>query len=614
MSGTTGFTQNVVTCAEAGSLPGLFRVRCERTPDAEAYRQYDAAAKRWESYSWRDVAELTAQWQASLAQEGFEAGARVAILLKNSVEWVCMDQAAQSLGLVVVPLYTTDNPHNIAYILGDCGARLLLLADAADWHALAPIRDSFPDLAKVLCVNTPAEAEAPLTPVKEWLVAPPGGTDLSDIDPHGLATIVYTSGTTGRPKGVMLSHHNILSNVEAVLKLVPGYMEDVYLSFLPLSHAFERTVGYYLPVMAGSTVVFARSVPDLPEDLLTVQPTVLISVPRIYERVYDKLQGQLSRKGGLATALFERAQTVGWSRFLATQGRGKKPGVMARLSWPVLQRLVAHKILARLGGRLRLAISGGAPLAPKLSRCFIGLGLPVLQGYGLTETSPIVTANTLQDNLPESVGVPLPGVEVELGAENELLVRGPNIMLGYWNDPEKTRQTIDEDGWLHTGDIARIDDQGHIFIAGRLKEIIVMSTGEKVPPGDLELALTGDPLFDQAMVTGEGKPHLVAVIVLNSETWPTVAGSIGLEPDAKESLEAPALMELIKGKVAAVLQDFPAYARIPAVHLTLQPWTIENGMITPTMKLKRQVIEEKLSVQISRLYEKHSAVRQGTKA
>ena len=609
-----GFSQSLIACTEAGSLPGLFLERCRRTPDGEAYRQYNASAERWESYSWRETEGLAARWQASLLHEGIQAGERVAILLKNSVEWVCMDQAAQSLGLVVVPLYTTDNPHNIAYILGDCGARLLLVGDAADWQALAPLRDGFPDLAKVLCVNTPATAELPLIPLDEWLVPQPGEVDLPDIDPHGLATIVYTSGTTGRPKGVMLSHHNILSNVEAVLKLVPGYVEDVYLSFLPLSHAFERTVGYYLPIMAGSTVAFARSVPDLPDDLVTVQPTVLVSVPRVYERVYDRLQGQLSRKGPLAKALFERAQTVGWARFQAEQGRAEPLGVMAGMAWPVLERLVARKILARLGGRLRLAISGGAPLAPKISRCFIGLGLPLLQGYGLTETAPIVTANTLPDNLPDSVGVPLPGVEVRLGTNNELLVRGPNVMLGYWNDPEKTRQTVDADGWLHTGDIARIDDAGHVHIAGRLKEIIVMSTGEKVPPGDLELALTDDSLFDQALVTGEGRPHLVAVIVLNPEMWRSVARSLSLEPDVPESLEAPELMELVKGKVATALQNFPEYARIPAVHLTLEPWTIENGMITPTLKLKRPVIEERLSVQISRLYEKDGPSRERARA
>ena len=611
MSSLPVFSQDPISCAaEAGSLPGLFRRRCQRSPGTEAYRQYDAAAERWESYSWRDVAELVARWRASLTQEGLAAGDRVAILLKNSVEWVCMDQAAQSLGLVVVPLYTTDNPHNVAYILGDCGARLLLVGSSADWQALAPLRESFPDLERVLCVSTPTAAEAGLVPVDEWLVAHADEEDLPAIDPNDLATIVYTSGTTGRPKGVMLSHHNILSNVEAVLTRVPGYVEDIYLSFLPLSHAFERTVGYYLPIMAGSTVAFARSVPELPEDLLTVRPTVLISVPRIYERVHDRLQRQLELKGAFATVLFERAQAIGWARFQAAQGRGDPPGLMGRVAWPVLERLVAHKILARLGGRLRLAISGGAPLAPKLSHCFIGLGLPLLQGYGLTETAPIVTGNTVEDNLPDSVGVPLPGVEVRLAANNELLVRGPNVMLGYWNDPEKTRQVIDAEGWLHTGDIGRIDDAGHVFIAGRLKEIIVMSTGEKVSPADLEQALTEDPLFDQAMVTGEGKSHLVALMVLNPETWSTVAASLDLDPNAPESLAAPALMERVKGKVTAALQDFPAHARIRAVHLTLEPWTIDNGMITPTMKLKRPVIEERLSFQISRLYESSGAGRQ----
>jgi len=603
-------TLDLIGSTEAGTLPGLFLRRCDRTPDAEAYWQYDAAAGRWKRYTWGEMRDLAARWQAALAREKLAPGERVAVLLSNSVEWVCFDQAAQSLGLVVVPLYTTDNPENIAYILGDCGARLLLIGEIGQWHALLPLRAGFLQLAHVLCLarseHAPAAEGARVSFVADWLADSAGPLAVAAADAHALATIVYTSGTTGRPKGVMLSHHNILSNAEAVLKLVPGYREDLYLSFLPLSHAFERTVGYYIPIVTGSTVAFARSVQDLAEDLLTIRPTMLVSVPRIYERVYARLQHGLEAKGAAAKALFRWAQEIGWRRFEAAQHRGDKPGLIAAIAWPLLRHLVADKILSRLGGRLRLALSGGAPLSPKLSHCFIGLGLPLLQGYGLTEASPIVTGNTGDDNVPDSVGVALPGIELKLGSGDELLVKGPNVMLGYWNDPAKTREAIDAGGWLHTGDVARIDRRGHVFIVGRLKEILVLSTGEKVPPNDLELAITEDPLFDQAMVVGEGKPYLAALVVLNPEAWRELARALAVDACDPQSLRTPAVVEYVRERLRGLLRRFPAYARVPEVWLTLEPWTIENGLITPTLKIKREEMERRFAGTIRELYAQHA--------
>jgi long-chain acyl-CoA synthetase len=602
-------TPDLIPALEAATLPGLFLRRCERTPEAEAYRQYDAATASWKSYSWADMRRLAARWQAALAQEHLAPGERVAVLLKNSVEWVCLDQAAQSLGLVVVPLYTSDAPENIAYILGDCGARLLLVGEIGQWRAFAPLRARFLQLTRVLCVgrspDAPRAEGVHLDFVADWLVDEPGPPTAHAADSQALATVVYTSGTTGRPKGVMLSHRNILCNAEAVLKLIPGYREDIYLSFLPLSHTFERTVGYYLPMMTGSVVAFARSVQDLAEDLLMIRPTMLVSVPRIYERVYAKLQHGLEEKGAPAKMLFGWAVEIGWRRFEAAQHRGKEPGLIADMMWPMLRRLVADQIIAGLGGRLRIAVSGGAPLSPKLSHCFIGLGLPLLQGYGLTEAAPIVTGNTLGNNVPESVGVALPGIEIKLGDRDELLVRGPNVMLGYWNNPDKTREAIDADGWLHTGDVARIDRDGRVFIVGRLKEILVMSTGEKVPPNDLELAITEDPLFDQAMVVGEGKPHLAALIVLNPEGWRDFARSLALDPADRKSIVAPEVAQSVRERIRGLLRGFPAHARVPGAWLTLEPWTVENGLITPTMKLKRPELERRFADEIRKLYAGH---------
>jgi long-chain acyl-CoA synthetase len=602
-----GRTLDSISAAEARTLPGLLLARCARTPEREAYRQYDPSTSSWHSYSWRDTVVSVGRWRASLAREDLAVGERVAVLLRNSVEWVCFDQAAQSLGLVVVPLYTTDSLTNIAYILGDSGARLLLVYDRQQWQSLAPHRAAFPALARTLCMLRSAgeDNEKHLTFVADWLASDAPPLARGTIDPHALATIIYTSGTTGRPKGVMLSHHNILSNAQAMLQIVPGYREDVYLSFLPLSHAFERTVGYYLPMMAGSTVVFARSVQELARDLVTIRPMVLVSVPRIYERVYASTQQRLARQGWLAQRLFDCAVQIGWKRFEAAQGRAQRPSAMERIIWLLLRRLVADKILSHLGGRLRLALSGGAPLPPKLSHCFIGLSMPLLQGYGLTEAAPIVTGNRCEDNVPDSVGVPLPGLEIKLGDKDELLVRGPNVMLGYWNRPRDTAEAIDAGGWLHTGDQARIED-GRVYIVGRLKEILVLSTGQKVAPADLELAITDDPLVAQAMVVGEGMAHVTALMVLDREAWNELAVSLRLQPEHPAALGSEQVVELVLERIRTRLSSFPAYARVRSAWLTLEPWTIDNGLLTPTLKLKRSEMELRFAEQIRSLYAEHA--------
>lgn len=597
---------DIIGCDEAVTLSGLFRCRVKRSPAAIAYKQYDPAAGEWKSYTWQEAGLLVARWQRALAGEELAAGERVAVMLNNCIEWVCFDQAALSLGLVVVSLYTTDNPENIAYILDDSGARLLLVSDGGEWAALKPYN---PSVQRVLCLHRgriEIEADDKCRYVDAWLDGGLAETSpaVREVSPRALATIIYTSGTTGRPKGVMLSHDNILWNAEAVLRAVPGYLEDVYLSFLPLSHAFERTAGYYLPVMAGSCVAYARSIQDLGEDLLAIRPTMLVSVPRIFERVYARVQQKLTEKGALAAALSRLTEEIGWLRFEAAQGRGKGPGILQRLLWPLLQHLVADKVVSRLGGRLRLAVSGGAPLYGPISHFFIGLGLPLLQGYGLTEAAPVVSANRPENNIPESVGEPLPGIEVIIGENAELLVRSPGIMLGYWNRLEETRQAIDGEGWLHTGDQAEIVNN-HIFIRGRLKDIIITSTGEKVAPAEMEMCITQDSLFDQALVIGERRPYISALLVVNRPAWEALAAALSLNPDDPASLDSPRTTEVALAKIRKQLHAFPGHAQVRAVHLTLGSWSVQNGLLTPTMKQKRPEIERLFAEEIRQLYAGH---------
>jgi long-chain acyl-CoA synthetase len=355
--------------------------------------------------------------------------------------------------------------------------------------------------------------------------------------------------------------------------------------------------------MAGSSVAFARSIPQLAEDLETIRPTVLISVPRIFERIYGKITEKLEKGPAIVRGLFSLAQSVGWRRFLYQQHRAGWSPLL--LLWPLMDLLVAHKVRSKLGGALRFAVCGGAPLSFEIARLFISLGIHIQQGYGLTETSPIVSGNTLEDNEPASVGAPLEGVEVVIGEQDELLTRSPAVMMGYWNNQEATSATLDEDGWLHTGDQVRLEN-GHLYITGRLKEIIVLANGEKAAPADMEMAISMDNLIEQVLVIGEGKPYLSALVVPNPEKLHEVSEQLGLSPEKEINLEDPSLNRLLLERISLQLRSFPGYAQVRRVALIQEPWTVENYMMTPTLKLRRNQILKQYSNLVEKLYKGHN--------
>ena len=599
------WNEDLISLADAVTLDGLFRKRVARSPDREAYRGFDRGAGAWRSYSWRETAAEVARWQQALREEGLRPGDRVALQLRNCPEWVFFDQACLGLGIILVPLYVEDSPENTAHILNDAAASLVLVQDAGRWRRMAPALEGLEQLRRVLLLDAGKDADELLASderiraVDRWLPREGGVLARRDGDPHALATIVYTSGTTGPSKGVMLSHHNMLYVAHASICTVSCYREDLFLSFLPMSHTLERTCGYYLPMLAGAAVVFARSVQTLGADLLEVRPTAIIAVPRIFDRLYGRIMEQMEKKSVVARWLFQATTAVGWRFFLRQQGR--RGWSVALLFWPLLKKLVADKITTKLGGNLRAAVSGGAALTPKIGQLFVSLGVPVIQGYGLTETSPVVSANPAQDNVPDSVGTPLTGIEVTIGRDQELLVKSPGLMLGYWNNHAATAKANDSEGWFHTGDQARIEN-GHIFIIGRLKDVLVLSNGEKVPPGDMELALLLDPLFEQVMVIGEGRSYLGALIVLNADHWPAFAQDLGLDPLAPATLTDSRLNAAVLSRVKEAIKGFPGYARIRRVVSTLEPWTVENGLITPTLKVKRPQVEAHYAQQIDSMY------------
>jgi long-chain acyl-CoA synthetase len=591
--------KQLVTLNGTQSLADAFAARVALSPEAIAYQDFDSRKPGWQSHTWREMAALVGRVRGALAREGLARGDRIAIMLKNSRQWVAFDQAAAAEGLVSVPLFVDDRPDNVAYILGDSGTKLLVVDGEEHLKRLKPVRGQMPGVARIVTVKTVEGCDDPrVKAMSDWLApgavtAPPAA-----VDAKSLATIVYTSGTTGKPKGVMLSHDNMLANVKACLGAYEVYTDDVFLSFLPMSHMFERTVGYYLTMVTGSTVAFARSIPQLGEDFKNVRPTIIVSVPRIFERLNAAVRSQLKDASPGKRQMFEFAHGAGWKMFLWRQGRGHwHPSF---LLWPLLKALVADKLLARFGGRLRLCISGGAALNPQIARTFIGLGLPICQGYGLTEAAPVVSVNLLERNDPASIGLVLSGIETAFGADSVLLVKGPNVMLGYWMNPEATAKVLNGAGWLDTGDQAR-KDGGFLYITGRIKEIIVLGNGEKVPPVDMELAIQLDPLVEQVMIVGEGMPFLGALVVLNMEEWFKVAELNGLvaDPNGENRDRAE---KLVAAHIASLVKEFPAYSQIRRVALLTDKWTVDDGLLTPTLKLRRNLILERHKDRVAEMY------------
>ena len=591
------------------TLPQLLVNSVERYGEREALRQFDKETKSWHSLSYAQLMARVMEWRRAYAAMNFERGTRIGILMPNSIDHACADQAALANGLVPVPLHAIDTPGASAFILSDSRAQVLVTNKLTRWKQIQAAGGDLQDLTAVIITEDEVDDETGMVRgLSEWLAA---GTHVVEL-PEGpkeddLAGIVYTSGTTGRPKGVMLTHGNIVSNVKATLECVFPQVGDIFLSFLPLSHTFERTAGYYLALATGCTIAYNRSVLLLADDLKTIRPTVIISVPRVYERIFARVQDKLKKSRPAARYLFDWAVEIGWRDFCRRNhlpvehtGRAWLDGLMRPLV-----RKVSSTLLDQFGGRLRIAMSGGAALSSKVARTFCGLGLPIIQGYGMTEASPIIAGNNRTLNQPNTVGKPFNNVEVRLGEGDEIQIKGPSITRGYWNRPDATADAFTEDGWFRTGDVGGFNELGLLSIKGRIKEIIVTSTGEKVPPADLEAAIETDPLFSQCYVIGENRPYLSLITVVNPDEWASFAKSCGVDPADPASLDNPSVKTAALKRAKTAAGEFPHYALPRAVVLTQEPWTIENGLITPTLKLKRGPLSKKFANVIAQLYATH---------
>lgn len=591
------------------TIPEMLALQVEKRPDAVGWKSWDPVKKSWRDWTFRQGYDEVQRWRHAFAGLGLTRGTRVAMLLPNCIEAVLFDQAALANALTPVPLHAIDTPKSSAYILNDSGAEVLVTNKKLKWRFVREAAE-LPNLKLVVITDDDfaddPDADIPMLSLETWLAKTPDAPLPPGPRSTDLAALVYTSGTTGNPKGVMLTHRNVLSNLRGVLQSLQPYADETLLSFLPLSHTFERTASYYLAVGTGLTLAFNRSIATLADDLKSIRPTILMSVPRVYDMIYGKLRDGLAKKPAYVRYLFNWAVEVGWRRFCRENGLPIEPSGRAWLDPLVagfLDKKIGKQLRSVFGDRIHLYISGGAALNPAVAKVFLGLGVPIFQGYGMTETSPIIAVNKVGQNHPSTVGPKLDNIEVKLGDGGELLVRGPSVMQGYWHREEATRAILSDDGWLSTGDVAEIYQDGCIRITGRIKEIIVTSTGEKVPPADLEAAVETDPLFAQTLAVGDDRICIALVAVVNPDEWQRLCAELKLDPEDPKSLDSREAQQAALKRIKKAAADFPNYGVPRLVKLVREPWTIENGMLTPTLKLKRSIITRRYASDIDALYE-----------
>ncbi len=563
----------------------------------------DKRHKAWRDHSWSDVAARVMRLRTGLIRLGIKPGNRVAILAENSPEWVIVDQALLGLGAIVVPLYTTSGAEETRHVITDSGARLLAAGSEA---LITKVRGlgSLPALEGVMAMHDDAVAQNSGLSVLTI-------QQLSEFDPtpavegsrDDLATFIYTSGTTGASKGVMLSHGNLLANCESNLEALNLNENDMTLSFLPVAHSFERTAGHYTVMAAGGTIAYAEGLGQIAQNLLEVEPTVVLTVPRLLEVVYSRVMRTIEASPPFRQRIFRTAQKVG-VRAAGYRHHGRSVPLLTNAAIGLFHRLVYSKITALFGGRLRYLISGGAPLPIEINRFFAAMGLPIVEGYGLTEASPVVACNLHGHTRFGTVGRSLKNVEVRAAEDGELLVRGANVMQGYFGREADTREAIDGEGWLHTGDIGQIDAEGYIKITDRKKEIIVLSGGKNVSPANLEAKLAADPYIAQACVVGDRRKHLAAILVPNFEN---LAGqplkNLQLDGTAPAELTAdPTFWNFFRDRIREFNKPLSDVETIVDFTLTPIPFSQENGELTPTMKIRRRVVQQHYRAEIEAMY------------
>ena len=581
--------------------------REHKRPDTLNYKKDE----RWVSVSSDEMLERVKLIAAGLHAIGVERGDRLALLSESRVEWTLTDAAAIFAGVIDVPIYPTLTPPQVRYILNDSGACVLFLERREKFEELQVILGECPEVKQVIFfepdVVTPEDG---LTLAqleekgRELEQRDPGYVDRTSTEskPDDLATIIYTSGTTGEPKGVMLTHSNLVTNLIDSSGHLSFGEHDIALSVLPLSHVFERQA-MYMYLHQGMAVYFAESLQTIGPNLREVRPTVLVGVPRIFEKIYQRIQERAAEKGKLSAALLAWSVSVAREHAKYTLAHKPVPAGL-KLKHAIASKLVFAKWHWAFGGRIRLLVSGGAALPEDLAYIYIGVGIPIVQGYGLTETSPVITTSRIEDNRVGTVGTAIPNVDIRIAEDGEIEVRGPNVMRGYYNKPEATEAVFTSDGWFKTGDIGTLDEDGFLRITDRKKELFKTSGGKYISPQPIEQAIKGSRFVNQVVLIGAERKFPAALIVPVWEQLESYCKLKGIEFKSRnELIRHPRIIDLIQRQIDGLTPNLAKYEKIKKVALLENEFTIEGGELTPTLKVKRRVIDEKYKDVIKRIYE-----------
>lgn len=594
--------------------------------------------QRYKDITWNELYSSVIQLSSALHQFGIRKGDRVALLSENRPEWVFADMATLSLGAVTVPIYPTSSPKEVEYIIANSECKIFFLSTEAQYQRLKSILSTLPSIQKIILFDfpspSPLEGRQGLNlAYQEGVSQGEGITDslecllnsitfnqslktqfesqVSQVKLDDLATIIYTSGTTGPPKGVMLSHRSFLINCYDAQEALPINQEDVFLSFLPLSHVFERMGGYYLSLLCGSTIAYAENMSTVPENLLEIRPTVTCAVPRFFEKMYGRIQSQIEAKGSVAKRIFKWAVGIG-TRANPFKYEKRSLPFFLNIQYVLAHKLVYAKIYQKMGGRLRCFISGGAPLPKELAEFFYSVGILILEGYGLTETSPVISVNRWDKFKFGSVGLPMTHVETKITAEDEIAARGPSIMMGYYKDEAATKEVIKE-GWFHTGDLGRIDSDGFLYITGRKKDIIVTSGGKKVSPQNIENSLLANPLFSQVVLIGDKHNFITALVVPNFEQVKLAFKETGryLEGSPQDLVKEPTVHDLFRKRIDECTKDLASYSQIKYFALLASEFSQEKDEMTLTLKIRRKTVAQHYAEIINRMYQETEQDHEG---
>jgi len=585
----------------------MFRARAEKYGDANMLRAKSNGKWRW--FTWKEARKGVDDLASGLIALGVQHGDRVGLLSENRPEWAACDLSILTAGAVTVSIYLSLTPKQIEYLLSDSGAVAVIVSNVEQLSKVLEVRGSLPNLKHVLLIDgKPPEGEENVVTLCDLVDR---GTEesaaererrVAQTQPEDLASLIYTSGTTGEPKGVMLTHHNFLSNVEATTAALPPLGPDDWnLAFLPLSHVFGRVCDYYLMIQAGVPITYAQSWESLAQDLPEIRPTVMLAVPRFYEKVHSAISSSLGRGGAIRRAVARWGLKVAGA-YSQVKRQGRSPSPWLGLKHAVADRLVLSTARAPLGGNIRFFVSGGAPLARQLAEFFCDIGSPVLEGYGLTETSPVTNVNRAEKVKPGTVGPTIPGVDMKIAEDGEILLRGPNIMKGYWNKPEATAEVL-RDGWFYSGDIGHIDEDGYLVITDRKKDLIVTAGGKNVAPQLIENLLKQDPLITEAVVYGDKRKYLAALIVpdfaklkdyarANNISFTAISDLIGLQE----------IQKVYQQRISERLADLAPFEQIRAFRILDHEFSQETGQLTPSLKVKRSVVYRRYADLLDAMY------------